>query len=99
MGCGDTRTMVIVGGASVTAPLRSTGQTACAMYAFHCCGGVARVLGSEKVLVPYQTESERPGPPATIQGNTLTFEGAWLTCAGFAHFRQPVLALATVVNT
>src|SRR5438105_9661290 len=99
MGCGVTRTMVTVGAASVTAPLALTGQTACDMYTFHACGGVVSVLGSENVLVPYQTESERPGPPATIQGNTLTFDGAWLICTGGAHFVQPVAALATVVNT
>src|SRR5205807_4460882 len=91
--------MVVVGGARVTPPLLSTGQTACAMYTFHACGGVVSVLGSENVLVPYQTESERPGPPATIHGKTLTFAGAWLICTGVAHFVQPVAALATVVNT
>src|SRR3981081_2521371 len=52
-----------------------------------------------KELVPYHTESDRPGPPATIHGNTLTFEGATMTCTGLAHCVQLVAALATVVNT
>ena len=57
------------------------------------------VLGSIREPVPYQTESDRPGPPAAIQGNTFTFDGGRLTCTGVAHWVQLVAALATVVNT
>src|SRR5947209_20540783 len=89
--------MVAVGARSVTPRVASTGHTTCDMYTFQAWRPV--VLGSWKELVPYQTESERPAPPATIQGNTFTFDGARLTCTGFAHCVQLVAALATVVKT
>src|ERR1700676_3081838 len=97
MGCGDTLTMLTLGVARVTPPLALTGHTTCDMYTFHAWPPL--VLGSMNELVPYHTESDRPGPPATIQGNTLTFEGARLTCTGLAHRVQLLAALATVVNT
>ena len=59
----------------------------------------ALLLGSAKLLVPYQTESDRPGPPAAIHGNTFTFDGGRLTWTGVAHCVQFVAALATVVKT
>src|SRR5437868_2865893 len=54
---------------------------------------------SASELVPYQTGSDRPGPPAAIHGNTFTFDGGWLTWTGVAHCAQLVAALATVVKT
>jgi len=67
------------------------------MYTFQAWP--ALLLGSAKLLVPYQTESDRPGPPATIHGNTFTFDGGRLTWTGVAHCVQFVAALATVVKT
>src|SRR5579871_5931109 len=56
-------------------------------------------LGSATVSVPYQTASERPGPPALTQGKTFTLAGAWLTCTGVVHLLQPVSGLAALTNT
>src|SRR5437899_2458709 len=89
--------MFTVGAARVTPPFELTGQTTCDMYTFQACPPL--VLGSMNELLPYHTESDRPGPPATIQGKTLTFDGGRLTRTGLAHCLQPVAALATVVNT
>src|SRR5437660_12932848 len=89
--------MFSVGAARVTAPLESTGQITWLMYGYHCWPRLA--LGSPGLLVPYQTESERPGPPAATQGKTLVTDGDWLTCTGAANFDQLLAAGATVVNT
>src|SRR5438132_14123196 len=56
------------------------------------------VLGSTVSFDPYQTASARPGPPALIQGITLTIEGAWLTWTGGVHVRHPLAADEAATN-
>src|SRR5438128_12131080 len=61
------------------------------------------LLGSTFLLDPYQTASARPGPPALIQGNTLTASPVWveasLTCTGGVQADQPLAALAALTKT
>src|SRR5438270_3251293 len=56
------------------------------------------LLGSAGMSEPSHRTSARPGPPATIHGNTATIEGAALTCTGALHFVQPLAALATLTQ-
>ena len=52
---------------------------------------------------PYQIASARPGPPALIQGKTLTASPVpvepSLTWIGCVHFVQPLAAEAALTNT
>src|SRR5437899_12514841 len=56
------------------------------------------LLGSTLKFEPYQTTSARPGPPAFIQGKTLTMEGEELTWTGALQFLHPLAALATLTK-
>src|SRR5690348_8799330 len=101
MGWGVTLTSVLVGAAPVTAPDESVGKTTCDMKTFHAWPACA--LGSTFLSWPYQTASARPGPPALIQGNTLTASPVVvdpsLTCTGAVHFVHPLRALAALTKT
>src|SRR5439155_11323161 len=61
------------------------------------------LLGSTFLSDPYQTASARPGPPALIQGNTLTASpvpvDASLTCRGGVQLDHPLAALAALTKT
>src|SRR5438132_4528604 len=61
------------------------------------------LLGSTFLLDPYQTASARPGPPALIQGKTLTASPVWveasLTWTGGVQADQPLAALAALTKT
>src|SRR2546423_3636069 len=60
-------------------------------------------LGSTFLSDPYQTASARPGPPALIQGKTLTASpvpvDASLTCRGGVQVDHPLAALAALTKT
>src|SRR5437667_10178010 len=61
------------------------------------------LLGSTFLWDPYQTASARPGPPALIQGKTLTASPVWveasLTWTGGVQADQPLAALAALTKT
>src|SRR5207245_10022985 len=61
------------------------------------------LLGSTFLLDPYQTASARPGPPALIQGKTLTASPVWveasLTWTGGVQADQRLAALAALTRT
>src|SRR5437763_16677780 len=61
------------------------------------------LLGSTFLSDPYQTASARPGPPALIQGKTLTASPVpvepSLTCTGGVQFDHPLAALAPLTKT
>src|SRR5438067_10479583 len=61
------------------------------------------LLGSTLLFDPYQTASARPGPPALIQGKTLTASPVpvepSLTCTGGAQVDHPLTALAPLTKT
>src|SRR5206468_10865183 len=61
------------------------------------------LLGSTLLSDPYQTASARPGPPALIQGKTLTASpfpvDASLTCSGGVQLDHPLAALAPLTKT
>src|SRR5207245_9539011 len=61
------------------------------------------LLGSTFMFDPYQTASARPGPPALIQGKTLTASpvpvDASLTCNGGVQLDHPLAALAALTKT
>src|SRR5437867_9643130 len=61
------------------------------------------LLGSTLLSDPYQTASARPGPPALIQGKTLTASpvpvDASLTCSGGVQLDHPLAALAALTKT
>src|SRR2546429_2970883 len=61
------------------------------------------LLGSTLLSDPYQTASARPGPPALIQGKTLTASpvpvDASLTCRGGVQLDHPLAALAALTKT
>src|SRR6266581_7247082 len=75
IGCGVTFTSAFEGAAPVIAPVLDTGKTTCDMNTFHAWP--IWLLGSTCLSEPYQTASARPGPPALIQGNTLTPSLTW----------------------
>src|SRR5947209_20484707 len=95
IGCGETLTSVFAGGAPVTAPLASVGQTSCDMKTFQRWPDFE--LGSAFLSEPYQTASARPGPPAWIHGMMFTASPvlgcASLICTGADHFVHPLAAL------
>src|SRR5438105_13656864 len=61
------------------------------------------LLGSTLLSDPYQTASARPGPPALIQGKTLTASpvpvDASLTCTGGVQLDHQLPALAPLTKT
>src|SRR5437762_4384937 len=61
------------------------------------------LLGSTFLSDPYQTASARPGPPALIQGKTLTASPVpvepSLTCTGGVQLDHPLAALAPLTKT
>src|SRR5437763_14754172 len=61
------------------------------------------LLGSTFLSDPYQTASARPGPPALIQGKTLTASPVpvepSLTCTGGVQLDHPLAALAALTKT
>src|SRR5438094_78955 len=61
------------------------------------------LLGSTLLSDPYQTASARPGPPALIQGKTLTASPVpvepSLTCTGGVQLDHPLAALAALTKT
>src|SRR2546421_9260847 len=71
------------------------------MKTFHF--GPDWLLGSPLLSDPYKTTSARPGPPALIQGKTLTASpvpvDASLTCTGGVQLDHPLAALAPLTKT
>src|SRR5438094_7891423 len=71
------------------------------MKTFHDCP--FWLLGSTLLSEPYQTASDRPGPPALIHGNTLTASPvaaeALLTWTGAVQLVHPLPAEAALTNT
>src|SRR5260370_37001038 len=61
------------------------------------------LLGSTLLSEPYQTASARPGPPALIQGKTLTASPVpvhpSLTCTGVVQAFHPLDPLAALPKT
>src|SRR5205814_2826542 len=61
------------------------------------------LLGSTFLSEPYQTASARRGPPALIQGKTLTASPIpvepSLTCTGGVQLDHPLAALAALTKT
>src|SRR5437870_10659353 len=94
MGWGVTLTRETLGTAPVIAPLEFVGYMSWAINTFQACP--LWLLGSTCLSEPYHTASARPGPPALIQGNTLTASPVALdpseTCTGLVQVRQPEAA-------
>src|SRR5438067_1223303 len=101
MGCGETLTSVVEGAWPVIAPGLSTGKTSWFMNTFQAWP--LWLEGSTFMFEPYQTACARPGPPALIQGKTLTASPLPVepseTWTGFVQVRQPEAAEDALTNT